>query len=265
MATISDPAKELAELCNKLATSNRSRGDDHLASVFGFSAWSRDFYQVIFCIIERIDYLMELINSIDMDDDIRKNAKQHLKQIKSAFNRDSLSNAWNQHGLPLLGPQHVDPILMLSSAIRTQVKLPQLDQAEVDELLAMLSQLEEWLKEQQLTENDFIRQAIIDGVKHFRFRLENVGWFGWGYTIESLREVISAYMILQGTKIDPNTAPNAEAILKKVSAAIKTVYEKIGIVKDTVDSADFMLRVYGAVTLLIQSKQGIAGLLTHIK
>ncbi|MDX8460838.1 hypothetical protein [Mesorhizobium humile] len=234
-----------------------------MAEQFGVEPWSKEFYQIIFCIIERADYLIALIDEIELDEDIRNEAKTHVNQAKLAFSKASLSNRWTKDGpgLSRLKRENIQPIKMLSPQVRQKISFPKLNGEELSELVAMLDELEGWLQEHQLKEQDFIRQALIDGTRQVRFRLERVGWLGWGYTVESLRDVIGAYLALERGFPDLTTAPDAEAVLKKTGAFIKKFYEKTALIKDVSDTADFLLRAYGATTLLLKGA-GIAGLLT---
>ncbi len=134
--------------------------------------------------------------------------------------------------------------------IRPHQSYPKLDDAERDDLLAAVDQLLHWLNEHQLAEQDFIRQALIDGLTRFRFRLARIQWIGWGYTLESLREVIGAYFALErGTPID-GSATSAQAALKLVRDLVATVYEKTKFAKDVIETGEFMLKAYGATTLV---------------
>ncbi|TPN28799.1 hypothetical protein FKO01_20590 [Mesorhizobium sp. B2-3-3] len=264
MPTLTDPARELAEICERLSEpADRITGDAYMAKKFEVRAWSKDFYQIIFCIVERADYLLKLIDEIELDDDIRNDAKAHVEQIKLAFSKESLNNRWTKdgQGLSHLKRENIQPIKMLSQQIRQKVSFPKLDSDEIAELLGMLSELEGWLREHQLKDQDFIRQSIIDGTIQLKFRLERVGWLGWGYTIESLREVIGAYLALERGFPDLAQAPDAEAVLKKTGAFVKKFYEKTALVKDISETADFVLRAYGATTLFLHGA-GVAGLLT---
>jgi hypothetical protein len=264
MPNITDPAKDLVELCKKIALSNHKAGDAHLAGIFDVRAWSSDFYQIIFCIIERANFLNEIIQTLAMDDDLKKLATGHVNTIKNAFTRDSLMNSWNQQGLGCLGPEHIGPISMLSPMVREKISYPQLDENEINELLELVDNLENWLNEHQLKEQDFIRQAIIEGIKQFRFRLKHIHWFGWGYTIASLKEVIGAYMALQGAiAFDPAQAPDAQAVLKKVSSFVKIFYEKTNVIKGVVETGEFMLKAYGAACVAL-GPENVTALISHI-
>jgi hypothetical protein len=181
--------------------------------------------------------------------------------MKQAFNIDGLMNGWAAHGRVHLGAQNIQPIKMLSAMVRQKVSYPKLSNDELTELLGQIDDLTTWLEEHQTKEQDFIRQAILDGVRQFRFRLERIGWFGWGYTLESLRDVIGAYMALERGLPAQGVDPVAEAVLKKVGAFVKDFYEKTKFAKDVVDTGDFMLRAYGAVSLLAHGGS-VAGLLT---
>ncbi|OWK20875.1 hypothetical protein AJ88_25025 [Mesorhizobium amorphae CCBAU 01583] len=131
-----------------------------MASQFGVAAWSTNFYQIVFCITERSDALMEIIAGLEMDDDLKNDARRHLKDIRQAFARDSLSKSWQDVGAKHLRRENVQPIKMLSPYVRQKIFYPKLDDEEVKELLELLAKLQDWLEKQQLAEQDFVRQAI---------------------------------------------------------------------------------------------------------
>ena len=265
MTTLTDPAREFADLCTELAVGSHAAGDEFLANAFGVKAWSAEFYQIIFCIIERADGLISIIENLGLDDDHRQEAINHVEQIKQAFGKGSLTNQWsiNGYGKSLLSPANVQPLKMLSIAVRSQISYPRLNDDELAETLELVREFENWLNDHQLADQDFIRQALIDGIKQFKFRLVKVKWYGWGYTIDSLREVIAAYKLLEGAT-DPEVSPDAEAMLRKGSKFLAAVLKKIGVAQDIVGGTDFILRAYGAINL-IQHGTSVTGLLTHMK
>lgn len=261
MATLTDPARELTELCARLYVGVSTRGDQFLAEAFGVEAWSQEFLQILSTIVERIDFLIRLVDDLDLDEDLKKDAVTHIAAMKGAFGLNGLMNTWNTTGTRALGPENAQPVKMLSSTIRQKVAYPKLSLDEMKDVLAEVDQLAAWLSEHQTKEHDFIRQAILDGLGQFRFRLERVGWFGWGYTLDSLRDVIGAYMALEHGLPPNGTDPVAEAIMKKTAAFVKNFYEKTQVLKGVVETGDFMLRAYGAASLLAQGGS-VAGLLT---
>lgn len=260
MPSITDPARELAEVCEKIAEPSKQRGDDYLAGKFGVGAWSTEFYQIVFCFIERADALIGIVDTLDMDEDLANDAKKHIKDIKGAFAREALSNAWNAIGVNHVRRENVQAIKMLSPHVRQKVSYPKLNDEEIGEVIELITELEKYLSEHQLKEHDFIRRALIDGIRSVRFRLERVGWLGWGYTVASIREVIGAYLALQSGMPDAAAAPDAEAVLMKVGAFLKVFYEKTGIVKTAYDRGKFLLEAYGAAALVYQAS-GVAGLI----
>ncbi len=263
MAAVTDPAREIANVCEKLANAKNGsiRGDDHLAAAFTVQAWSTEFYQIVFCIVERCTFLEKILNDLDVDDDIRKDAKKHLKDIGRAFSRDALANPWDSNGKNKLSRENVQAIKMISPQVRRVISYPKLSNEEITELVGLITELEEWLVEFQMAEHDFIRQAIIDGLRTVKFRLERVGWLGWGYTVESIREVIGAYLALQYGIPNDSSAPDAEAVLKKVGSFIRSFYQKTGLVKEVVETGEFFLKAYGAISLAAQGAT-VSGLIT---
>lgn len=266
MPSLTDPARELADLC-ALASNCRkpsTRGDEHLAEIFGVPAWSADFFQIIFVISKRIDDLSSIIGNLEIDEDIRNEAINHLSQIKNAFSQSGLNNAWDNSMKNFISPTQVGPIKMLAPTVRLQYSYPKLEQDEQNELSGEVQQLIDWLQDHQLSEQDFIRQAIVDGLTQFKFRLDRVGWLGWGYTLQSLREVIGAYLALERHTEGASTTPDAEAVLRKTGKLIETVFTKVKIFEDVASTAGFMLKAYGATVLLIKGQSSIAGLIEYL-
>lgn len=252
MPTLTDPARELAEICTSLQAQSGHEGDVFVGSKLEVEPWSKEFFQILFCITERIDFLIEIVSDLDIDDDFRGEAVGHIRGVKNAFSKAAMKGAWKTSGAPHLAPHNVQPIKMLSPLVRERIQYPKLSDEERDELLSEIATLRIWLESHQLQEQDFIRQTLIDGLRQLHFRVSRVKWLGWGYTLESLREVIAAYMALERGIPDEGIDPTAEAVLKKVSGFVKSFYEKTQVAKGMVETGDFMLRAYGALCLLSQ-------------
>jgi hypothetical protein len=265
VTTLTDPARELAELCSALAISSGNPGDHVLAEAFEVEAWSAEFYQIVFCIVERADSLIAIVSEIDLDEDYRTEAVAHIRQIKAAFNKGSLMNPWNNRGTgaSLLAAYNVQPVKMLSPMVRSRVSYPKLDDVEIDNLIQLAEEFQNWLSTHQLREQDFIRQALLDGIRQFCFRLAKTKWLGWGYTIQSLKDVIAAYKMLEGGAPGESPQADAEAVLRKGSAFFVKVFQKLGVAKDAAERADFLLKAYGAISL-VQGGTTVTGLLTHL-
>jgi hypothetical protein len=263
LSSFTDPAAEFADLCRKISGRSQEIGEHFLAGQFQVAAWSYEFYQIIFCIIERAELLKTVLAKIESMSDVYTEAVEHIDDILQAFHPSNIRRKWSDAGANHVHARNIQPIRMLSPTVRQHIKYPLLNDAERDQILILVNDLMNWLETLQLTDRDFIRQAILDGLKQFHFRLERVGWLGWGYTVESLKDVIGAYFALErGVPLDGGD-PQAEAILKKVSAGIRVIYEKVGMAKDITENADFMLKAYGAASVIMHvAKNGINGLLT---
>lgn len=264
MTTITDPARELADICASLNHGHNKKGAEVLSAAFKVPAWSTEFYQIIFTISGRIDELKSLVSDLDMDDDIKEQARQHLDQMMLAFTPQGLGNTWSHSLQNYISPANVGPVRMLSAQVRQIHSYPKLDASEIAELVGLIDVLLEWLETHQINEQDFIRQAIVEGLKHLRFRLSRVEWLGWGYTIQSLRDVIGAYMALERGIHKKGMNPDAEAVLKKTAALVTKLFEKIRFAEGAVQTGDFMLRAYGVATLITQGKQPITALLSNL-
>lgn len=263
MPTITDPAEEFADVCKALSGAPNTAGANWLAEKFGTEPWSREFYQVLFAIVERGYYLIDLVGEMEEAAHIAPSVQADIKGILQAFSAQGLGANWTQISKQSLGKDKVGSVVVLSALVRQKIKYPKLTPEERDEVLELVDEMIEWLRKHQLTDQDFIRQAIIDGLAQFRFRLERVRWLGYGYAIESLREVIGAYFALERGFVDDGSMPVVEATLKKVAEGVKKIYEKVGVVKEATEHADFLLKAYGAASLYANANAGgIAGLLT---
>lgn len=262
MSNLTDPARELADICNRLRNKDESSpGSQVLASIFEVSGWSVEFYELVFTILKRIDQLKLIVGSLaDVDLDIRDQAIVHLDTIARAFSQEGLNNQWKHASTHLISPEHVNPIRMLSSEVRRVHPLPQLTADDLKELVASVDELLGWLREHQINEQDFIRQAIIEGLEGFRFRVERVSWVGWGYTLDSLRNVIGAYLALD-RGIDPTQQPDGKAVLLKVEALLKIVFEKVGVVKDTFEKTNWLIEGYKNISAAVIAHKGVVALI----
>lgn len=251
MSMITDPAKELAEICDALREGPHQHrpGDVHLADRLGVQAWSPEFFQSIHCIMSKSDFLVGAVKELIDDSEVQQDAIRNISTICHAFSKDSLMKSWNQRGAQFVSLGHASAIRMLSGIIRPRYAYPKLDEAEIKEVLNLMSELRAWLYQHQLDEKDFLRQILIDGIGQLEFRIRHMKWLGWGYAIESLREVVGAYYALEANVISPVQDPKSQAVLQKVKYFIQTFYEKAKFTKDVTTTADFLLRVYGAAAI----------------
>ena len=265
MVGLTDPARELADICSRLSITEKHQGDVFLAKQFGVEPWSTEFFQILFNISDRVDFLIEILKDLDIDDDYREEMRSHLIQIKQAFSPSGLSNNWSHAVQNFIGPATVGPVKVLSGMVRKNYAYPKLDDDEKREILGYVDSLLDWLNKQQLSERDFIRQAIIDGLTQFRFRLNRIEWLGWGYSLDALKEVIGAYLALERGMIDKETNPDAEAVLRKTAALVGNVLKKVGFVRQSVGDISFMLLAYEQIVQVSQGSAPISGLLTFLK
>lgn len=251
---------ELASLCDSLAYGNDVTGYDHLAQKFNVDPWSLDFYQIIFCIVERANLIKDLINKMPESSHVADDIKIHIDDLLVGFQPRSMNSSWNSIGSKHINAKNIQPIKMLSAFMRTKYSYPELDSEEISEVLDLVEELIDWLKKHQLSENDFIRESLISGLSSFHFRLDRLSWLGWAYTVASLRDVIGAYLALE--RGIPNSDPQAAAIIRKVGAGIKRIYEYVGVANDITDRADFLLKAYGLASLSIDTHSEVVKLLT---
>lgn len=256
-----DPAREIADICRRLAKASDAAGDVFIAKEIGVAPWSRDFFEVIFSILDRIELVKKEIECVDLDDDNRNEAIAHLEKLAEAFSKRCMNNAWNSsnHGYSIVSGKDATAISFLSAMIRPRNCYPKLSDDEIKEIVGAVASLIEWLEKQQLSEQDFIREALIEGLRTVRRRLVRLGWLGWGYSISSLRDVIGAYLALERGNIGKDN-PSAEAILKKTGVLLEKIGHLIGVAKDAKEKGQFILELYGLWALAKDT--GVVALLT---
>lgn len=258
---LTDPARELAELCEALQIPSQNRGENFLAESFSVPAWSPEFYHIIFAISERCALVKQIVSELEIDDDYKEEIQNHITQIMEAFSASAMRDRWDQRGYVRLAAVNVQPIKAISPLVRQHISYAKISQDEVGEIESEITTLLEWLRAHQISEQDFVRQALIEGLERFLFRLTKLQWVGWGYALNSLREVIGAYLLLERGGIDASANPDAAAILQKVGGLIKSLYNKVGAAKEVQEKGEWLVKMYGLGSLMYQSGKPIAGLL----
>lgn len=129
---------------------------------------------------------------------------------------------------------------MISGIICRNHSYPLLSDEEFQELHDVVSELIQWLEQHQLSDRDFIRECIIDGLRQFLFRLDRLKWLGWGYSVESLKDVVMAYFALE-RGLDVQADPVCGAAIQKIGTALKKVYGFTGAAKEVAETSDWAL------------------------
>lgn len=260
MVQQTDPAREFSDFVSSLTLGADEKFGIGLARMWDVEHCSASYYQIMFFVCQRVDQIRDLIDHTELDSDLAQEAKSSLGSIKTAFSSLGLENAWSYVHQQFLTRENIRTVSMLSGMLRSKISFPKLDPDEIDELSQMTKTLISELEDIQLYDSDFIRYAIINGLKSLLFRLERLQWIGWEFTAAGLREVIEAYYALQRGVPGNTQNPQAEAILRHVGAYLKKFYRKTETAKNVVETGDFLLKAYGAVSLVLGSGP-IAGLL----
>lgn len=261
MPGTTDPARELVDLFERIGQTSNVGGAEYLGSLIGASPWTVEFHQFVGVIIERIALLRSVVRSIDIDDDILASTMSNLAGLQSAFDGTCLTHPWSSAGGTRLSVTNITAIKSLVPSVRAKLSYPRLTATEIAEVLELARTLETWLSEHQISEQDFIRQAILEGLRQFIFRMSHLEWLGWGYTVQSLRDVIGAYLALE-RGVDLPTSPDADAVLKKVAAFVRRSSEIMNTARDTVDNVKLIVQAYGTYSLISAGKTTISGFLT---
>jgi hypothetical protein len=258
-----DPATELALLCEKLARPSRDNGLGTLAVHFRTKNGSVEFYRVLTCIHERISQVIEFAEQAStLQPDFKKQAIERVRNLRKTFTAECLVRPWTDGagGASHLQDSNVFALKMLSGDIAKHVSHPKLSEDEIKAVVGHVVELKEWLADKEISEHDFIRQLILDGLANFQFRLERLEWVGTAFALESFKDVIASYLILEGKEPSVVTNPDSKAVLMKVGSAIKGISSAIGLVKETTEKGQFMITALKACATVVQHPATTAAL-----
>lgn len=263
MENFTDPARELVNVCEKIAFPNKQPGYKFVAQTFEVEPWTYEFHEIIFCIAQKIEQVQKISFKLSLDKDIIEDARNHLSQIGQAFSSSTLSEPWHSNGAKLLGKENLQPIKMLSGSVRLVIKYPKLSEEEVKKTLDDVIDLLDWLIEHQEKESDAIRQTIIEGFERLKFRLEKFSWLGWGYTSDSIREIVGAYLILNEIAPDTSNDQNLyRAMAMRIRGFLEKTNDRISTIKKIHDNGNFILKLYASGHFL-NDANFLAGLLAN--
>lgn len=259
---LTDPARELATTLERLAAEPNEAIDARLARELGHATWSPEVFKVLFEIDQRCAFVSDLISELPLDEDVAEEAQTSIAKMRGVIGSKSVLGT-NTNGIrATLSGSNITILKMLSAQIREKVSYELLSNEEREEVIASVEEFIGWLEKLQTEEADFVRQALIEGLRNFVFRAKNLHWFGTGYTLASLKDVLAAYLALEGVICtQPDNQEVSKAVLMKAQACIKGVLEKFQIAKDVTDTADWALRAYGAVAAIADGSQKISGLI----
>lgn len=237
MASLTDPARELGEIAERLTLSSNLGGEKFLGEQFGVVPWSTEFVKIIACILERADMVARIVSTSDLDPDHRDKALHHLTEFKGGFTGAALRKAWNDsgHGLSAMA-NHGSPIQFLSQTVRPRVNYPRLSPEEIGELLEVIDR---YLAEVEASDEgpDFVRQAIVDGLTQFRFQLDKIGWMGAGYSLAAFRDLVRVYDLAE-RHLQIADELDAGAFLKGLVDILTSFKSKVDAAKGWRDAAE---------------------------
>ena len=260
---LTDPAKELVDTLNLLIASRGMSFSERLKQKADVEPWSPGFFQIVFELLKRMDFLIEEVKQLPFDEELKEDTLQSIFQIKNVFiSEHVLKLSCEQIGQTVSGSA-LTVLRMLSPYIRERVSYPVLSDEEIKAVIADVKQLLGWLEEQQSDDQEFLRQAMIEGLQSFVFRLERLEWLGRGYALEGLKDVLLAYLALEGAvALGGDGAELQKAILAKCSASIRRILKAFDVVRENTERADWALKAYGAVSAIADGSSTISGLLS---
>jgi hypothetical protein len=166
MTKTSDPARDFTDLCLRLRSKPvKTSGASFLASEFEVTLWATDFMLILASIHQRIDALSSMIGETDLDQDLKRTASSCLEAIRRAFAIDGLTNQWEHTVLNVLNDAHLTPVRMTSAYVRLLSGYEVPDDAELSDIIHEIETLIIWLSDNNLTDKDFIREALIEGLQ----------------------------------------------------------------------------------------------------
>ncbi|MBW6398796.1 hypothetical protein KPL78_13110 [Roseomonas sp. HJA6] len=151
---------------------------------------------------------------------------------------------------------------MASISLRKAYAYDFLEETEVSELINIIDEFLNLLENRQTDDLDFCRQAMIDGLIEFKFRLEKLKWLDHGYAVESLRNVVAAYFVAKET-IRQSPDFDEKSIMREIEMNFIKIFKILKIGKDAVDITRMIITGAVSLYLLTQNAPRIAGYLTY--
>jgi hypothetical protein len=263
VAKHTDFAMELSETFATLTDTQTVGGANYLADRFGVGAWSSEFMQIVICLNERITLTEVIAQSAIEDESVRAVAIATLDQAKTAFSIHSLSVHWRDHGAKV-SSDVINPLKLLSPSIRSAHSFIRLSEDAVTVLLEEADALIEHLKLHQLTDGDFLREATIDGLNLFRFRLQHFRWVGVHYIAGSLRAVSAGALGLRTIQAGRRRKPTETVeMVERITSFVKKAYIGLHAAKDFADNVDFLTKSFDAGNAVIHVAMKTVPLLTY--
>lgn len=241
MPTITDPARELADIAGRFSTGTSLKGEQVISN-HGFAPWSSEFYRLIVTIHERADLVIKTLPRTAIDRDLISDAIESLTEYKRAFTPKVLQLACsNAESSASILKDNGKNLQYLSPVIREFEHYPKYDQQEVDDLI---QDIEEYLE--GLSNSDdylFIKESIKEGLNALMFRLRNIGWFGGGYALSSLHSAMELYRSVSNNN-DIMGNPDAEMFVRGFGNIIKKMFSNLKDMKDAVEIANIGYKGY---------------------
>lgn len=246
MATITDPATELANLAANLLDSVTTKGATYIAEKLGVEPWSGDFCKIITCVVERTELVANIVQNSDLDTSNKVSVLAEISTFKTAFSGPSLGIHWNNGSGGFIIMKDQGKILgYLQSTVRPIVSYPKLDAEEIVDLIELI---DAYLLELQKSSEGplFVRQAIRDGLLAFRFQLKYVGWMGSGYLLKEFRVLAETYRQANDYYGHMNNV-DASAVLSGMWTVIQRFRSVVETVKPYTDAASYLIAGYSLV------------------
>lgn len=257
MATTTDPANELAGICKRLSSADKSAGSSALGNLFGFDGYSTEYYRIIASIMRRADQVEEVLANSHLDPDHKDLARGTLADFKSMFSATYLNQAWSAGGSAKAASLY-QAITFLSGTVRNYVKYPALSEDEAKEIIDEIHEYLGYLNSRTNDELPFIKRSIEESLYELIFRLNNLGWLGADYTLSAIRDVNEAYRLMERGGYPNN---GEEPVYTKLGAILGGINEKLSTAREWKENAAMILEGYKFVAAISMPLMSLTPLL----
>lgn len=241
-----DPASELAVVCQILSADYQHSAADFLALTFETTAYSREFFKVLFVIMEKIDELINIVDEIPIDISFIVTAKSMINEIALPLNPAGLQSSWNSGRSTRISAQKHFSLGMLSGYVKEKIRYPKLSEQESNELSIILDDLKSAIAQTDLNEVDFVRDAAINYIEESKFIVKRLHFFGWRYGIYSLKELVLLYFAVENMTKMPECSPQVIAFHQRLGAGLERLNQGFKVGRDWKDNFGILAISYGA-------------------
>lgn len=224
---LTDPATELASLCEKLSAQGSPNSGFHvLAMASGTHPDQTKLFEALSIINRRIDRLLDYFHRSDdnfLTERVKSKCIDTLNSVRLAFNAGHLHHPWDHLRASYLNDDHIFVLQSISSRVRETLPLRRYTEDEREQLVEAIT---------EILQGDFsgipswAYGALVEGLERILFTLEHLDFFGHEAVVDQLFDIKNRAEAL-ASHIEQDCAVNSSphpSLFKIVEVALMGIH-----------------------------------------